>query len=114
MVFFSDSGFCGFIVLPAILHGMRLSHFACISFVRFGPQNCFAAPDILLMAGCPICSKVITIPRKACGITILLSKKSMLKLVDKGLWCFPCTHLVLVPVSVSLSRLVFLLTSHRL
>ena len=50
-----------------------------------GHQKCRAARVILLMAGCPLCSKLITVVRKFFGTTILSSMNTRPNLLDNFL-----------------------------
>ena len=81
-LFFSVLGIFGFILLPDILHGMQVLHFFWIASVIFGHQKCRAARVILLMAGCHLCERLITVVRRFFGTIILSSMKTRLNRFD--------------------------------
>ena len=76
---FSDIGICGLDDLPAILRGIHSLHLFCTSFVNFSHQKGFAAADILLTAGLPLCSKVMI---------VLLSVIVLFWYLIKGFSCY--------------------------
>ena len=84
-LFFSVLGILGFILLPGILHGMQVSHFFWNASVIFGHQKCRAARVILLMAGCPLCKKLIIVIRRFFGTIILSSIKTRPNRLDNFL-----------------------------
>ena len=73
--------------LPDILHGRNDSHFFCIASVIRGHQKCRAARVILLMAGWPLCNKLITVARRFFGTMILSSMKTKPNLLERFLLC---------------------------
>ena len=80
--FFSVLGMLGLILLPAILQGTQLSHFFWIASVLRGHQKCLAAIDILFIAGCPLCKRLIIVVLRFFGTIILSSKKTSPYLED--------------------------------
>ena len=83
--FYSVFGMLGLMLLPDILQGTQESHFFWMASVIRGHQKCRAAKVILLMAGCPLCSKLMTVVRRFFGTTMLSSMNTRPKLLDNFL-----------------------------
>ena len=60
----------GLMLLPGILQGIHYSHFVCMLFASFDRrQSGFAAADILLTAGWPLCHYVTNVASNSFGMT---------------------------------------------
>ena len=99
--------------LPVILQGIHLSHFCSISLLIFDHQNGFAAYVILLMEGCPLYKRVITVFLKF-FLVQLPCRKTSRRILLIIFWCIVCTHLEFVSLFVVPSRLMFLVFCRRL
>ena len=66
---------------------MQVSHFFWIASDIFGHQKCRAARVILLMAGCPLCRRLITVVRRFLGTMILSSMNTRPNRLDSFLLC---------------------------
>ena len=86
-LFFSVYGMLGLILLPHNLQGIQVPHFFCIAPVIFGHQKCLAARDILLMAGCHLCSRLMMVVRRFLGTIILSSMKTRPNRLDNFFLC---------------------------
>ena len=86
-LFVSVLGMLGLMFLPDILQGRHDSHFFCIASVIRGHQKCRAVRVIILMAGWPLCNKLITVAPRFFGTMILSSMKTKPNLLESFLLC---------------------------
>ena len=86
-VIFFRAGYIRFYTLTRHFAGMQVSHFFWIASDIFGHQKCRSARVILLMAGCPLCRRLITVVRRFLGTMILFSMKTRPNRLDSFLLC---------------------------
>ena len=86
-LFISVLGILGLMFSSDILHGRHDSHFFCFASVIRGHQKCCAAKVICLMAGWPVCSKLMLVVRRFFGTIILSSIKTKPNLLDNFFLC---------------------------